>query len=52
MEQAISRDQIRRHTAIELALDVLGRASPGNSGPRLEVVLEHASKIEEFLRGK
>lgn len=52
MEQAVSRDQIRRHTAMELALDILGRAAPGNSGPNLETVLGHATQINDFLRGK
>lgn len=53
MEQQMDREFVRRHTAIELALDILGRAQPGISGrPTIEEVIDHAGIIEKFLRGK
>jgi hypothetical protein len=48
----MDREFILRHMAIELALDVLGRAELGRGIPDLNLVLDCAGKIEQFLRGK
>lgn len=47
MHEAMDRATIRRHTAVELALDILG---PGER--TVEKVLEIAKQIDDFLRCK